>query len=666
MDEDELLALNTHTGPQRMGPSQSVPGAIDIRGANGRVVPVSPDVADRLVPMAPVAPPVQGIPVEFAAQPAAGIPQEFRVAPAVRSHSGSVARGLPAAPASMGAQSVPVPAPTAPRDITTSQSIEELQRQAMAQAMSPGGIQQPARPVAPTPAQAAEQALQPASPMQGERIDPGELVGLAPRGSQVAAQGGGMLDSPESRLQFVDALTGGALSGGRGGGGGGPRVTTTQTARQTVSNPTEAQAEALGAAGAELDGLEGEQAALMRDQGQREAEQYSAQAREIADTAERMRQIEADQAEQQQRQRQAIDRYTRAADDAVRRIESQEIDRSQVWGSNAAANRAVGALSVGVGALIQGLTGGANSALAIIDRAIETDLQEQTQNLGRATAAASDRMQLIGVAEQASRDQDGQFAVLRESKLAQLETYLRGIDMSARGPQAIAAQEQMLNELAQRRAAARQAAISAGVEQITIEQETRRRTGGGGAGRPRVSIPQAIALAEFANGPAGEGAPAAAVNIPGLRVTNADAAAATTADPTTRRRLQEMASTAAGFDAINRRALALRGQYGAEVFNSGAVAESEALQGDMIAALGRARETGVIGEGEYERLSSQIPNATDFSFSQLVPGMEDRTTASLRAIRETVNSRLSAGLRTYGYDIEPTSAVSFQAGTGSE
>jgi hypothetical protein len=141
--------------------------------------------------------------------------------------------------------------------------------------------------------------------------------------------------------------------------------------------------------------------------------------------------------------------------DALRQdILNQQVDPDRLWKDKSAGKQAASVISIIMGGIGSGLTGGPNVALAIMDRQIERDINAQTAELGKKQNALSGLMQQyndVGHAQQALRIALAESSKMRlDAGLAKMDTGIakqRGELLSAEAGRSIAA---MQTELAQK------------------------------------------------------------------------------------------------------------------------------------------------------------------------------------------------------------------------
>jgi hypothetical protein len=278
---------------------------------------------------------------------------------------------------------------------------------------------------------------------------------------------------------------------GGGGGRGGPRVRETTTAQRRELTPEqEATLGQLGdqaAAGQEraLGGLE----RGMRAQAQGAEDM----ARQILDADAQLLELRARQAEAEQARQARMERRTRDLDDLARSVRTREIDSSRLFGRRNTSARiaaGIGMALAGLGDAIRGGSGGVESVLAIIDRAIDRDIDEQRANLANASRGVEQQRGILADLRRSFGDERGAEAAARsamiQSTMRQLEALRTQVQSNVQRERI----DQMLGQLQQQDAAARQQAILSGAP--LTETVIERRAGGGGARRPQIDFGAAL------------------------------------------------------------------------------------------------------------------------------------------------------------------------------
>lgn len=223
--------------------------------------------------------------------------------------------------------------------------------------------------------------------------------------------------------------------------------------------------EQLGKAqeGAQLAQQRADQVARDQQLGQQQALQAVAQ--------EQQRQALEREREQQAMQHEIQSRM-RAMDETIQQVAESRVDPNQVFGG--AGGRFGAMLSVALGELGRSLTGGDNTALRIINQAVERNIRAQETNLGQLRASASMQGQALSQMHNILQDQqaarDATRAIHYQALISQLESMMSGLS----GKHLAAAQE-LRNELLQAQQAARAVAAAQASTSITQRFSAERR-----------------------------------------------------------------------------------------------------------------------------------------------------------------------------------------------
>ena len=166
-----------------------------------------------------------------------------------------------------------------------------------------------------------------------------------------------------------------------GGLGGMPRTVSTTDTQVTTTSMDKAGKEALKAA---------EKSALAQSTAvQAQADAAIAQNTQVAAAAaQQNEQAQKDMVVLQKRQQDRQNQIMLKQQDYDRATDSfSKMEVKDFWSSRGVGDQVLAAISVGLGALGQGLGGGENPAMTIIQKAIETDMARQKANIGKASEA---------------------------------------------------------------------------------------------------------------------------------------------------------------------------------------------------------------------------------------------------------------------------------------
>lgn len=278
-------------------------------------------------------------------------------------------------------------------------------------------------------------------------------------------------------------------AGGGGGGSGGARVTRTATTRlrEQARPTTEAEAEELQAAAAEQDRAEREGMVAL-------ARESEAEAGALADTAAAMQsaQSQLDALERRRQQAEAarqqeMMRRQRALDTEAGRVGSMELDPTRMFAKGETRNRfsaAIGILLGGLADAVRGGDAGLNTALGIINGAIDRDIDAQRGNVSIAQQGIAQKRGLLDDMRATFGDQQAAEDATRATMLEGVERQIQQLRLSASSDAQRAALDRMIADIQAQKAAARQAAVLGGIPMTDIVIEQRQQAGGGGARRP--------------------------------------------------------------------------------------------------------------------------------------------------------------------------------------
>jgi hypothetical protein len=280
---------------------------------------------------------------------------------------------------------------------------------------------------------------------------------------------------------------------GRGTGGGGPRVTRTETTRlqQQARPTTPEEAAALRQAAEEQDRAEREAMVATAQAVEAEAGALDETARAMqsaqsrADALERRRQ-QAEQARQAE-----LMRRQRELDAAASQVASRQLDPGRLFAKGETRNRVAAAVGIVLGGLADAIRGGdagLGSAMALVNSAIDRDIEAQRGNVAIAQQGVAAQQSLLQDMRRTFGDQQAAEEATRATMLEGVERQIQALALQATSDAQRAQLAQMLAEIQAQKAAARQAAIMGGIPMTEVVIEQRQRAGGGGAGR-RLEIP---------------------------------------------------------------------------------------------------------------------------------------------------------------------------------
>jgi len=274
-----------------------------------------------------------------------------------------------------------------------------------------------------------------------------------------------------------------------GGGGGGPRVTRTETTRlqQQARPTTPEEAAALRQAAEEQDRAEREAMVATAQAVEAEAGALDETARAMqsaqsqADALERRRQ-QAEQARQAE-----LMRRQRELDAAASQVASRQLDPGRLFAKGETRNRVAAAVGIVLGGLADAIRGGdagLGSAMALVNSAIDRDIEAQRGNVAIAQQGVAAQQSLLQDMRRTFGDQQAAEEATRATMLEGVERQIQALALQATSDAQRAQLAQMLAEIQAQKAAARQAAIMGGIPMTEVVIEQRQRAGGGGGRRP--------------------------------------------------------------------------------------------------------------------------------------------------------------------------------------
>lgn len=170
-----------------------------------------------------------------------------------------------------------------------------------------------------------------------------------------------------------------------------PQVKNMAEAEQTYNQP--AQAGAAGNPGDPFAGLPPQFAAPFQAKSQAIDQMAAARSQESQDVAKAY----AANVEQQQKLQAEMEQKRQALDaehqQLIQQYQSGKIDPHRVWGDMSTGNKILASVSMVLGGLGSGLSGGPNVAMEVINKAIDRDIDAQKENMGKTHNLLSMNMQ---------------------------------------------------------------------------------------------------------------------------------------------------------------------------------------------------------------------------------------------------------------------------------
>lgn len=169
---------------------------------------------------------------------------------------------------------------------------------------------------------------------------------------------------------------------------------------------------------------------IERQRAQREAdffaEQAKADADRMAEDAKRQAQLQAD-----------VDKRMTEMDALQAEVRATKIDPSNYFSSQPAWAKVLSLISVGLGGFAQGYSGGRlpNTALDMLNRAIDQDIEAQKANLATKRGAVAEAGNMYGLARQRLGDDRAAAEWVRSQQREMVANTLRRFEAEARDPQ---------------------------------------------------------------------------------------------------------------------------------------------------------------------------------------------------------------------------------------
>lgn len=225
--------------------------------------------------------------------------------------------------------------------------------------------------------------------------------------------------------------------------------------------PTAETAAALGQANDRLSQAQGVADAAERNLAYTAAGTQQALAEE--QLAQQQAMVQAEQARQQQ-----VMQRMQAFDDTIRRVQSNQIDPEGFFGGDFGRRMGAGIIAA-IGQFAAGLTGGQNTALGIINGAIDRNIRSQEMNMQNARQGAALEGQALAQFRQLLGDDRAAEEAARAAALAATVSRLEGMIATARADQ-VGPMQQLRDALAQQQALAQQAAQERAANTFTIRR----------------------------------------------------------------------------------------------------------------------------------------------------------------------------------------------------
>jgi hypothetical protein len=223
--------------------------------------------------------------------------------------------------------------------------------------------------------------------------------------------------------------------------------------------------------------------------------EVEAEAGALVDTADAITRAQAE-VNQLERQRQEAERARQTElrrrqaelDRVAGEVASKQIDPSRMFARGETRNRIAAAVGLALGGLADALRGGGDSgirsALAVINQAVDRDIEAQRSNVGIAQQGVAQKRALLDDMRRTLGDEAAAEDATRALMLEGVERDIRALQLAATSDAQRAGLDRLLAEIQQQKAAARQSAIMQGIGTTDIVVQREQRQGGfGGGGR---------------------------------------------------------------------------------------------------------------------------------------------------------------------------------------
>lgn len=518
--------------------------------------------------------------------------------------------GVPAAPSYQEGSGVPMVAP-APMTAPTAPPIESSMENYTAQApvVPPMG--------APAPANTL-------TPEQIEQRNRAQLAGLPdPFAPAPAAPSGGQGVSFAARPQF--RVSAGVVSGG----GGSPLVRTNQTVQEVPGVPI--PQELMIQRGQEIQSQVAATQALAAQRAADAQARADMIAQQVADQNVRNAANRETEQARQAAMRQADTNYQ----SAIASFQKQAVDPAKWYHDRGTAGTILAAIAMGMGAFAKTLTGGENTALSVIQSAIQDDIESQRINIANAREGVVLKGNLLSemrarFGDERSAELATEAALTRQAanQAAQLEAAAQAAGAPIEGDLASQA-------LRQRGTEAEIELRNREADRRTIQTQTQSGGGGGMSAQSRAEA-RARGIEE-------------GLYIPGAVVDNARALHISEAQR------QKTADLVAGTQRMDdlfaemERIYRAHGRAGSNIPFSEAASEIASLSNQIMMQYNSNMSLGALDNGTVGLLRTVVPTGTSF---------EGATLARIQNARRRGLDSANRGLRVNGYRFDSGEAPS--------
>lgn len=378
---------------------------------------------------------------------------------------------------------------------------------------------------------------------------------------------------------------------------------------------------------------------------------------------ERQTELEAQAAEAENARQGVLRRHDESLARMRRELATQREDPGRYWRDAGTGARILGGIAVGLGAAGAALTGGPNTALEILQDAVDEDIEAQRTNLAERRADYSAAERERENVEDRFQDERMREEARRVAAWDEVERRIQALAAQSQGEMAQANAQQMLAGVQRNRAEAemrfqqlnREAAARAAAARARASQSRQVVVTEDGI-QIEVTPRNALQVQEMLREGRARQAEAGGGTIPGLEVI--DQARVGQLSPTDRSRVAQLASTYGDLRGAVDEMIRLRNEHGMEVFGN---AEMGNQRRRAMRALSVLEEAGALGDQEREYYESQIPDPSS---------ADPRTLGRLEALQSRVRQQGEERFRPFGYRpggggaSAPTGASSFRPAGG--
>lgn len=323
-------------------------------------------------------------------------------------------------------------------------------------------------------------------------------------------------------------------------------------------------------------------------------------------------------------------------------IQGGRIDPDRLWKERGTGARIGAVLAAALGGFGAALTGTRNSALDIINAAIDRDIQAQKENLANRRGSLEDMRGVYSVARTITSDAIEQEDAARVLALDGVEAKLKEFGATTQSEMVQARVGEMLAQIDQEKQAL-MANLAQSVADRTVTTTTEQTVpvggGGGAAARP-------------------DG------GIRGAEVIDPEAFQAL--DETQRRNVHSAVEAHRTLQRSFDTMMSLRREHGTEVMPGEVTGRYDTARMTAIGALTQLMKSGVLNEGEREYFEGQIPGLGPTASDVARIGGEDPSLGRLRGMRSELMNTVNTQMDTWGLRLAGTTSSRLDTEKGVE